>query len=80
MRKARETNRLLIISPFDDGVKYVTQKTANKRNEIMLNIADEIFIAYYPQNGNLSELMKELTEKKISRFKDSEELGSGVTN
>jgi predicted Rossmann fold nucleotide-binding protein DprA/Smf involved in DNA uptake len=63
IKEATESNRLLIISPFDESVKYITQKTANRRNEIMADLADEIFLAYYTKGGNLHNLMKKVLQK-----------------
>jgi predicted Rossmann fold nucleotide-binding protein DprA/Smf involved in DNA uptake len=68
IKKAIEEERLLAISPFDKNVKYITQETANIRNEIMTEIADEIFLAYYTRNGNLHELVKKIKRKKIKSF------------
>ena len=68
IKKAIEEERLLVISPFDKSVKYITQETANIRNDIMTEIADEIFLAYYTQNGNLHKLMKKIKTKKICSF------------
>ena len=68
IKKAIEEERLLVISPFTNNVKYITQKTANIRNEIMTEIADEIFLAYYTKNGNLHELLKRIKGKKIKSF------------
>ncbi|MCK5147950.1 DNA-processing protein DprA [bacterium] len=64
IRKAVEQNRLLIISPFNENEKHVTQGNANKRNEIMTEIADEIIIAYSTKNGNLHRLIQTIDEKK----------------
>jgi len=58
IKKAVEQERLLVISPFDDTVTRITQETANKRNEIMVDIADEVFLAYATKDGNLDELLK----------------------
>jgi len=68
IKKAIEEERLLVISPFDKNIKYITQETANIRNELMTKIADEIFIAYYTPNGNLHELVKKIKGKKIKSF------------
>jgi len=68
IKKAIEENRLLVISPFENNVKYITQETANIRNEIMTEIADEIFLAYYTKNGNLHKLLKNIKGKKIKSF------------
>ena len=68
IKEAIENNRLLIISPFDDSVKRITQETANRRNEIMADLADEIFLAYYTEGGNLHNLIKSIKDKKIVVF------------
>ena len=68
IKKAIEEERLLVISPFENNVKYVTQETANIRNELMTKIAEEIFIAYYTPNGNLHELVRKIKGKKIKSF------------
>jgi len=68
IKKAIEEERLLVISPFDKNIKYITQETANIRNELMTKIAEEIFIAYYAPNGNLHNLMKKLKTIKINTF------------
>ena len=69
IKMAVQQEKLLIISPFDKKITYITQETANKRNEIMINLADEVFLAYATPNGNLDELLKETKNKKIEMFK-----------
>ena len=64
IKKAMEQERLLIVSPFDKSVTRITQKTANKRNEIIVDIADDIFLAYATPNGNLDQLLKTIKNKK----------------
>jgi predicted Rossmann fold nucleotide-binding protein DprA/Smf involved in DNA uptake len=51
------TNRLLIISSFAANVTRVTQETANKRNEFMAGLSDEIFVAYAQPDGNVHQLV-----------------------
>ena len=68
IKNAAEQERLLIVSPFDKTVTHITQETANKRNEIMVDIADEVFLAYAAKKGNLDELLKEIKNKKIETF------------
>lgn len=65
IKKAVKLERLLIMSPFDKKITYITQETANKRNEIMIDLADEVLLAYATPNGNLDELLKEIKNKKI---------------
>ena len=69
INKTIEEKRLLVISPFNDSVKYITQETANKRNEIMVELSDKVFLAYATKNGNLDRLLKNVKGKKISSFK-----------
>ena len=63
IKNAIEKERLLIISPFEDNIKRITQKNANKRNEIMISLADEIFLAYATENGHLDKLLKQTRRK-----------------
>lgn len=65
--KAVKENRLLIITPFAENIKRVTQKTANIRNEFMAELSDEIFIAYASKGGNIDALKRKYNHsKKIS--------------
>lgn len=63
-------NRLLIITPFPPRVTRVTQETANKRNELMVELADEIFIAYAQPGGNVERLVRRWLQKgkKVCTF------------
>lgn len=68
--KAIAKNRLLIITPFESNVTRVTQETANKRNEFMAELADEIFVAYAQPDGNVERLVLKWLRKgkKASTF------------
>jgi len=70
LKKALKQNRLLIITPFSSRVIRVTQETANKRNELMAELAEEIFVAYAQPGGNVERVvMKWLQQsKKVSTF------------
>jgi predicted Rossmann fold nucleotide-binding protein DprA/Smf involved in DNA uptake len=70
LSQALAKNRLLLITPFDSSVTRVTQETANRRNDFMAELADEIFVAYAQPNGNVYQLiMKWLKRrKKVSTF------------
>ncbi len=69
IKEATSSNRLLLATPFDTGVTRVTQVTANQRNEMMAQLADEIFVAYAHPGGNL--------EKQVFRWLQS---GKSVTS
>jgi predicted Rossmann fold nucleotide-binding protein DprA/Smf involved in DNA uptake len=51
--------RLLIISPFSNSVKRPTEKTALKRNNYIISIADEMYIPYSQKDGNLEKLQSQ---------------------
>jgi predicted Rossmann fold nucleotide-binding protein DprA/Smf involved in DNA uptake len=58
-RKAIEENRLLVISPFSENVHQNSKDSCYKRNEVILNIADEIVVAFAVKNGILEKMLKE---------------------
>ncbi len=63
--------RLLIVTPFGEKIKRVTRETANQRNRLMAELADEIFVAYASQGGNIEKLITDISfkGKTISSFK-----------
>lgn len=63
LEEALNKNRLLLITPFDRDVKRVTVETANQRNRLMAELADEIFVAYAAQGGNIEKLIKDISQK-----------------
>ena len=65
LQGALNKNRLLILSPFDDSIRRVTAETAEKRNRMMMKIADEIVFGHISDGGMLSRLRQEFKHKKI---------------
>jgi len=65
--KQLEEGRLLIIAPFDKTVKRVTEQTAQIRNQLMTDLADQIVIGHASPNGKLEALLKSI-EKPINRI------------
>ncbi|MBF0343817.1 MAG: DNA-processing protein DprA [Nitrospirae bacterium] len=61
LRRQMNKNRLLIITPFEEDIKKVTVDTANLRNRLMLELADEIVVAYAKKDGNVDRLVQEMT-------------------
>lgn len=53
-----EQGRLLIISPFEKKVTRVTSQTANVRNELMAEVADEIVVGFCQPGGNIDKLLQ----------------------
>ena len=68
--KAIAKSRLLMITSFKPSVTRVSQKTANKRNELMAKLANEIFVAYAQPGGNVEQLILKWLEKgkRVSTF------------
>jgi hypothetical protein len=65
--KPLEEGRILIISPFDKTVKRVTEQTAEIRNKMMIELADNITVGYASEGGKLETLLK-TTKKKIIKL------------
>jgi predicted Rossmann fold nucleotide-binding protein DprA/Smf involved in DNA uptake len=63
--KLVDDGRLLIISPFNEKVRRPTKDTAFKRNKVIAEMSDKIFIPYSNDNGNLSHLKKNFEDKLI---------------
>ncbi len=63
-------NRLLIITPFEASVSRISARNARKRNQIMAELADELFVAFASPNGNLATLIQEQIhpEKPVFTF------------
>jgi predicted Rossmann fold nucleotide-binding protein DprA/Smf involved in DNA uptake len=58
--KPIDEGRLLIISPFDDEVKRITEQTAIVRNNMMIELADKIVVGYVTKGGLLEGILKEV--------------------
>lgn len=65
--KPLEEGRILIISPFDKTVKRVTEQTAEIRNKMMIELADNITVGFASEEGKLESLLK-TTEKEITKL------------
>ena len=61
---AIKKGRLLIITPFEEKVKRVTVETAKVRNQMMIEIADNIVIGFKNEEGILNELLIKLASTK----------------
>ncbi len=63
-RKAIKENRLLVISPFDDKITQNTKKSCFRRNKVILEIADEVVVAFAHKNGKLEKMFKKDVSSK----------------
>ena len=64
LQKPLEKGRLLIITPFKKTMTHITESAAATRNELMIQLADEICVGYSSPEGNLSKILKTIKDKK----------------
>lgn len=62
---AIDNGRLLIITPFESSVTYITKETSMLRNELIIELADELIIAHMSKGGKLEKLIKAIDNKPI---------------
>jgi len=67
LSKMINENRLLIISQFESKVTRPTIQTAIKRNELIAEISDKIFIPYSSEKSSLLHLIEKFRDKIISQ-------------
>ena len=60
-----EKGRLLIVTSFENNVKRVTEKTAEKRNQLMIELADEIVVGYLSKEGQIDKILKSISKPII---------------
>ncbi|NLD37039.1 MAG: DNA-binding protein [Desulfatiglans sp.] len=68
LRKEIDKGRLLIVTPFDKEIEYVTSKTAEKRNRLMIELAEKVVIGCASRGGMLANLILEIDEKKLNKI------------
>lgn len=64
LEKPLKEGRLLIITPFDETVKRITEQTAAVRNKMMMELADEVVVGFASEGGSLSKLLQMATTGK----------------
>jgi len=60
--------RLLIITPFEHSVKWVTAENAAIRNRMMIELADEIVVGYSSPEGQLDTILHYYKDRMIVRL------------
>lgn len=63
LKKPLAQGRILIITPFEKSVKRVTEQTAEIRNRMMIELADNITPGYASEGGKLESLLKKQKRK-----------------
>ncbi len=67
IKQALDQSRILIVSPFKKEVKRITVETAKTRNQLMIDLADEITVGFMSTGGNLEKLLNQ-TKKSIIKI------------
>ncbi len=65
IQKALEKDRLLIVTPFSEEVKRASVDTAAVRNDLMINLADEVVVGYASPEGMLARRLGMEREKQV---------------
>ena len=65
IQKALEEGRLLIITPFGEGVKRASADTAAVRNDLMIQLADDIVVGYAAPDGMLARRLRLERETQV---------------
>jgi hypothetical protein len=65
IQKALDEGRLLIVTPFGEQAKRTSADTAAVRNDLMLQLADEIVVGYADPMGMLRKRLGLEHEKKV---------------
>ena len=68
LQKPLDQGRLLIVTPFNKEVKRVTRQTAHLRNQMMIELADEIVIGFVNKGGMLEGQINDGLTKRIVRL------------
>lgn len=63
-----EQGRLLIITPFNKSVKWVTAENATIRNRMMIELADEIVVGHSSPEGQLDRVLVDYEKKEIIKL------------
>jgi predicted Rossmann fold nucleotide-binding protein DprA/Smf involved in DNA uptake len=63
---AFDAGRILFLSPFTREPGRVTMESALRRNEVVAALADEAYVAHVASGGKTDQIMKKLTEWKVT--------------
>ncbi len=74
IKQALRENRLLIVTPFDETVRRVSAGRALKRNRLMADLADRVFVAHAAAGGNVEKLVQDCLRngKPVATFNTEE--------
>ncbi len=64
LKRGLEDDNLLLVSPFGKNRNRVTAQTARKRNELMVELADELMVAFADPGGSVSKLVSHMRSSR----------------
>jgi len=56
IKSGLDNGNLLIVSPFPKTTKRASRRTARIRNELMVELADEVMVAYQSPGGMIEQI------------------------
>jgi hypothetical protein len=65
LQEAMDKGRLLIITPFEEKIKRVTEETSAIRNSMMIELADEVTVGFASKGGKLAALLNNQPKEKL---------------
>ena len=68
LQKPLDQGRLLIVTPFYKEVKRVTRQTAHLRNQMMIDVADEIVIGFVNKGGMLEGQINDVNKNIVRLY------------
>jgi predicted Rossmann fold nucleotide-binding protein DprA/Smf involved in DNA uptake len=68
IKAALDADRLLIITRYAVSVTHACEETCYQRNRLMMELADEIVIAFASPGGGLEKLCREYGSKKLYKL------------
>jgi hypothetical protein len=68
IKEAFDSGRILFISPFKNDVNWVNANTAEIRNQVVIDLADNMTFGYVSKGGILERLTSKITDKPINRL------------
>ena len=68
LQQPLEQGRLLMVTPFGKEIKRVTTRTAQLRNQLMIDMADEIVIGFARKGGMLENHVGDGLNKNVIRL------------
>jgi len=66
LKLAVESGRMLIVTPFDKSIVWTTRENAEIRNQLCIELAENITIAHITQGGQLDRLLSLVPDKRVN--------------